>query len=97
MEIMDIVRKSNPKQFVELNAKLKLIELLEEKGKICMIFRNSSISQAQNHLYKTVYLIFHLVNSLGFLKIQYDHLTVLCDSGVLCLVLFLGICVSAKI
>lgn len=32
MEIMDIVRKSNSKQFVELNAKLKMIELLEEKG-----------------------------------------------------------------
>lgn len=32
MEIMDIVRKSNFKQFVELNAKLKMIELLEEKG-----------------------------------------------------------------
>ena len=32
MKIMDIVRKSNSKQFVELNAKLKMIELLEEKG-----------------------------------------------------------------
>lgn len=32
MEIMDIVRKSNFKQFVKLNAKLKMIELLEEKG-----------------------------------------------------------------
>lgn len=32
MEIMDIVRKSNSKQFVELNAKLKMIELVEEKG-----------------------------------------------------------------
>lgn len=29
---MDIVRKSNSKQFVELNAKLKMTELLEERG-----------------------------------------------------------------
>lgn len=63
---MDIVRKSNSKQFVELNAKLKMIELLEERGQDLYDLEELQYFSDIKPLYKTVYLLFHLVNSLGF-------------------------------